>query len=123
MKNILIIEDDEFLMKLLSKKFVFEKFTVFWAPNGSEGISKMKELKPDLVLMDLLLPDMTGFDILTNVKKDPDISAIPVIILSNLDKKEEIERGLKAGAEDYLIKSQFTSDEIIKKVKTVLEME
>ncbi len=124
-KNILIIEDDAFLMELLSKKFASEGFTVSGAINGREGLEKIKEINPDLVLLDLLLPDVNGlnvdgFKVLSSAKEDPATSSIPIIILSNLGQQEEIERGLKLGAIDYLIKSQFTSDEIIKKVKKIL---
>ncbi len=124
-KNILIIEDDEFLIELLSKKFSSEGFNVIEAMNGKEGMEKIKEAKPDLVLLDILLPDMNGIDIdgfrvLSKIKEDSTTSSIPVIILSNLGQKEDVERGLKLGAVDYLIKSQFTSDEIIKKVKKIL---
>jgi len=124
-KNILIVEDDAFLIELLSKKFASEGFKVSEAMNGKEGLEKIKETKPDLVLLDLLLPDVNGLDVdgfkvLSGIKEDPATSSIPVIILSNLGQQEEIERGLKLGAIDYLIKSQFTSDEIIKKVKKIL---
>src|SRR5258706_9034461 len=105
-KNILIIEDDEFLAELLSKKLSDEGFTVSKAVNGKEGIEKTKELKPDLILLDRLLPDVggmnfDGFKVLTEVKADPTTSSIPVILLSNLDQQEGIEEGIKLGAVDY----------------------
>src|SRR3989344_6009428 len=116
-KNILIIEDDEFLAELLSKKLSDEGFTVSKAANGKEGIEKTKELKPDLILLDRLLPDVggisfDGFKVLSEIKGDSSTSSIPVILLSNLDQQEGIETGVKLGAVDYLIKSQFTSEEI-----------
>jgi len=125
-KNILIIEDDEFLAELLSKKLSDEGFTVSKAANGKEGIEKTKELKPDLILLDRLLPDVggisfDGFKVLSEIKGDSSTSSIPVILLSNLDQQEGIETGVKLGAVDYLIKSQFTSEEIVEKVKKMLE--
>ena len=123
-KNIVIVEDDEFLMDLLAKNFSGDDYAVTKAPNGKDGIDKVKQVKPELVLLDLLLPDVNGiefdgFKVLEEIKKDPEISDIPVIILSNLDQKEQIEKGIKLGAVDYLIKSQFTTEEIIAKVNKI----
>jgi CheY-like chemotaxis protein len=120
-KHIVIVEDDEFLIDLLAKNFSGEDFVVEKAMNGKEGIDKIKQIKPDLVLLDLLLPDVNGVDfdgfkVLSEIKNDPEIAATPVVILSNLDQKEQIEKGVKLGAADYLIKSQFTTEEIITKV-------
>lgn len=116
-KNILIVEDDEFLRGLLAKQLGSQGFTISEAINGREGEEKIKDLKPDLVLLDLLLPDVDGFEFLAKVKQDPAISSIPVIILSNLGQKEDIDKGLKLGATDFLIKAQFTPEEIVDKVK------
>ena len=80
----------------------------------------MKESKPDLILLDILLPNIDGFEVLSTLKGDSATSSIPVIILSNLSSKEDIERGLKLGASDFLIKSQFATDEIITKIKSFL---
>ncbi len=123
-KHIVIVEDDEFLMDLLAKNFSEEDFSVTKALNGKDGIDKIKDTKPDLVLLDLLLPDVNGvefdgFKVLSEVKNDPAVSSIPVVILSNLDQKDQIEKGIKLGAADYLIKSQFTTEEIIKKVNSL----
>ena len=79
--------------------------------------SKIKEEKPHLVLLDLILPGIDGFEVLSRMREDPSLSSIPVIILSNLGQKEDIERGLKLGAVDYLIKAHFTPGEIIEKIK------
>ena len=119
-KNILIIEDDEFFRELLSKNIVSGGFGILGAIDGQKGIDKAKESKPDLILLDLLLPSMDGFEVLAALKKDPETSSIPVIILSNLSSKEEIEKGLKLGASDFLIKSQFASEEITAKIKSFL---
>jgi DNA-binding response OmpR family regulator len=119
-KTILIIEDDEFFRDLVDKKLISEGFNVAKAVDGEEGIKKTKEEKPDLILLDLLLPNVDGFEVLERIKKDPDTASIPVIILSNLGQKEEVEKGLESGAADFLIKAQFTSDEIIEKVRNVL---
>jgi DNA-binding response OmpR family regulator len=120
-KTILIVEDDKFLRELISRKLTGEGFDVLEAADGEEGIKKIKEGKPDLVLLDLILPGIDGFEVLTRVRDDPAVSSIPVIILSNLGQREEVEKGLKLGAIDYLIKAHFTPGEIIEKIKNVLK--
>lgn len=120
MAKILIIEDDRFLRDLLSRKLQDEKFEVVTAIDGEEGLKKTEEEKPDLVLLDLILPSMNGFEVLKEIKKNPRLSAIPIIILSNLGQKEDVERALTGGAEDYLIKANFTLDEILEKIKKYL---
>jgi DNA-binding response OmpR family regulator len=119
-KNILIIEDDEFFRELITKKLFSDGFKVTEAGDGKKGILKVKESKPDLILLDLLLPDIDGFEVLSTVKEDSETASIPVVILSNLSSKEDIEKGLKLGASDFLIKSQVASDEITDKIKSFL---
>lgn len=125
-KNILIVEDDKFLRELIAQKLVKEGYSISEAVDGEEGIKKIKEEKPDLVLLDLILPGIDGFEVLAKMrlaktKEDPDLARIPVIVLSNLGQKEDVERGLKLGAVDYLIKAHFTPGEIIEKIKNALE--
>ena len=120
-KTILIIEDDRFLRELISRKLTQEKFNVSEAIDGEEGIKKIKKEKPDLILLDLILPGIDGFEVLSKAKKDPEISSIPVIILSNLGQKDDIEKGMKLGAVGYLIKAHFAPGEIIEKIKTILK--
>jgi len=121
MKKILIIEDDKFLRELIVQKLLKEGFEISEAIDGEEGIKKIKEEKPDLILLDLILPGIDGFEVLSRAKKDPSLASIPVIILSNLGQKDDVERGLKLGAVDYLIKAHFTPGEIIEKVRNVLK--
>lgn len=120
-KTILIIEDDKFLRELICQKLKKEGFTISEAVDGEKGLQKVKTEKPGLVLLDLILPGIDGFEVLTEAKKDPALAEIPIIILSNLGQKDDIERGLKLGAVDYLIKAHFTPGEIIKKIKKILE--
>lgn len=119
-KNILIIEDDEFFRELMSKKLVSGGFAVSEAVDGEKGLERVKKSKPDLILLDILLPNIDGFDVLLNLKGNPETAAIPVVILSNLSSKEDIEKGLKLGASDFLIKSQVASEEIIEKIKNLI---
>lgn len=119
-RKILIIEDDKFLRELIAQKLIKEGFDISEAVDGEEGIKKIKEARPGLVLLDLILPGIDGFEVLSRVKDDPSLSSIPVIILSNLGQKEDVERGLKLGAVDYLVKAHFTPGEIIDKIKAVI---
>jgi len=119
--KILIVEDDSFLRELITKKIANEGFEVVEAVDGEEGVKKSKEEKNiDLILLDLILPGIDGFEVLTRIKADVATASIPVIILSNLGQREDIEKGLKLGAKDFLIKAHFTPGEIITKVKEIV---
>jgi len=120
-KTILIVEDDKFLRELIAQKLIKEGYEISKATDGEQGIKKIKEERPDLVLLDLILPGIDGFEVLTRIKTDPALAQIPVIILSNLGQSEDVDRGLKLGATDYLVKAHFTPDEIIEKVKNALK--
>lgn len=125
-KTILIIEDDKFLRELIAQKLIKENYDVSEAVDGEEGIKKVQDSLqagqlPDLILLDLILPGIDGFEVLSKLKEDPLLAQIPVIILSNLGQKEDIERGLKLGAIDYLIKAHFTPGEIIEKISNALK--
>lgn len=116
--KILIIEDDKFLRELITKKISNEGFQIVEAIDGEQGIEKAKKENPDLILLDIILPEIDGFDVLKRIKKE---SKVPVIILSNLGQKKDIEKGFELGAADYLIKAHFTPEEIIKKIRKVLK--
>jgi DNA-binding response OmpR family regulator len=117
---ILIVEDDKFLRELLVRKLENEGFKIVRAIDGEEALKKIKEELPQLILLDLVLPGIDGFEVLRRIKGDPATSKIPVIILSNLGQREEVEKGIQLGANDYLVKAHFTPEEIVKKVKGVL---
>lgn len=121
MAKILIVEDDKFLRELITQKVLKEGYQVVEAVDGEEGIAKIKEEKPDLVLLDLILPGVDGFEVLRQAKENPETSNIPVIILSNLGQKDDVERGMKLGAADYLVKANFTPGEILSKIKSILK--
>lgn len=118
--KIMVIEDDKFLRELLVRRLEEENFEVFSCVDGNEALAGIKKELPDLILLDLILPGIDGFEILKQVKQDNSISSIPVIILSNLGQQEEVEKGISLGAVDYLIKAHFTPGEIIDKIKSVL---
>lgn len=119
-KTILIIEDDTFFQNLISKKLVNEGFEVLVASDSRQALSILEEKKPNLIILDLILPVLDGFGILSIIKKDEKTKDIPVIILSNLGQKEEIERALSLGAVDFMIKVNFTPEEIVRKIKSII---
>lgn len=119
-KKIMVIEDDRFLHRLLIDKLTQWKATVASSYDGLDAVKKVAEEKPDLILLDIILPGADGFDILGQLKLNETLKNIPVIILSNLGQEEDIERGTKLGAVDFLIKANFTLDEIATKVSKVL---
>lgn len=116
-KKILFIEDDKFLATLFSDYFRKHNLSVEWARDGNEGLKKAQEIKPVLILLDLILPGMDGYEVLKQLKKNPELKNIPVIILSNLGQADEIKRGLDLGAESFLVKAQFDINEIMNKIK------
>ena len=120
MAKILIIEDDKFLRELLVKKVGSEGYEVVVATDGEEGLKMAKEENPSLILLDLILPAMDGFEVLRRIKEAEETKHIPVIILSNLGQKEDIDKGVKLGAKDYMIKAHFTPGEITKKIQEIL---
>jgi len=120
-KTILVVEDDTILRDLISQKLKKDNYEIVEAIDGEEGLKKAKEEKPDIILLDLILPGIDGFGVLEQIKKDPEIAKIPVVILSNLGQKEEIEKGMSLGATDFLIKAHFTLSEIVVKIKKILE--
>lgn len=120
-KKILVVEDDRFLRELISQKLLKEGYDIVEAVDGEKGIELARSEKPDLILLDLILPGIDGFEVLARIKSDPEASMAPVIILSNLGQKDDIEKGLKMGATDYLIKAHFTPAEIVEKIRAVIK--
>lgn len=116
-KKILIIEDDKFLLKLYSDKLRRADFEVFEALTGEEGLNKISTEKPDLIILDLILPRKSGFEILSELKIDSKTKDIPIIILTNLEQKSDIKRGLEMGAKSYLIKTDFSTNKLPQLVK------
>ncbi|PIW76217.1 MAG: response regulator [Candidatus Portnoybacteria bacterium CG_4_8_14_3_um_filter_40_10] len=121
--KIFIVEDDKFLRDLIIKKLDTEGYETAFVVGGEEALKKIGEEKPDLVLLDLILPGIDGYEVLKQMKNNSsdDIKKIPVIILSNLGQRDDVEKGINLGAVDFLIKAHFTPGEIIDKIKQVLE--
>lgn len=120
MTKILLVEDDSFVIDIYHTKLSQEGYEVIEARNGVEAMKKLSEVKPDLILLDIIMPYMDGIEALRKIKKDENLKKIPVILLTNLSQKEEISEGLGLGASDYLIKSHFTPSEVLEKIKICL---
>lgn len=116
-KKILIIEDEEIMQELLEKKLTKEGYKVLIAKDGKEGLRTMKELSPDLILLDIIMPNLGGFEVMEEMQKDKELSSIPVIIISNSGQPVEIDKAEKLGVKDWLIKTEFDPKEVIEKIK------
>lgn len=119
-QKILMVEDDPFLRKIYRDKFIRAGFDFLEAINGEEGVNKIVAEKPNLILLDLMLPRKNGFEVLIDIKSNKDTKKIPVIILSNLGQEADVKRGLELGAKDYLVKSEINLSEVVDKVKEFL---
>lgn len=115
--KIILIEDDEILSKVIFEELKEAGFDVERANNGEDGLKLAQSEMPNLILLDLLIPKIGGFEVLENLKKSPATKDIPVIILTMLGSDDDLKKGLKLGAEDYIVKSQHAVAEIIEKVK------
>ncbi len=122
--RVLLVEDDNFLRSICSKKLVKEGFTVYEALDGEMALQEVGKIKPDIVLLDIILPAIDGFEVLTKIRQNTDktIANIPVIMLSNLGQDDDIKKALSIGANDYLVKAHFTIEEIVAKVKKILNI-
>ena len=120
MKKILIIEDEKILAEMYRDKLISEGFKVISASSAEKGTEILKKEIPDLILLDILLPGENGVNFLTRIKKDSKFSSIPVLAFSNYDGPEIKKQALKLGVEDYLIKTDYTPNEIIAKIRQIL---
>lgn len=119
-QKIVLIEDDESLSEIIHTELSNAGFEVVRAFDGEEGLKRVKSECPNLVLLDILLPKKNGFEVLEELKKSPDTKSIPVVILTLLGEDEEIKKGLRLGATDYLVKSSHAVAEIVEKIKKIL---
>lgn len=119
--HILIVEDDSFLSDMYLVKFNQQGFDTVVAANGEEGLKKAKEIKPDVILLDVVLPKMDGFEVLKTLKADPSLQDTIIILLTNLGQQSDMEKGLQMGADEYIIKAHFTPSAVVSKVKEVLK--
>jgi DNA-binding response OmpR family regulator len=121
MKKILIIEDDAFLQGLESNKLKKEGYEVITASSGEEGIEKINEDGVNFILLDLVLPNYDGFDILKKIRETEKIKDLPVIVFSNLSEDKDIKKANDLGATDFMVKSNFTLDELVERIASILK--
>lgn len=119
--KILMVEDDMFLLKLYSDQFSRAGFDFGVASNGIEGMHKVQQNKPDLILLDLMLPKKNGFEMLEELQKNKDTKDIPVIVITNLGQESDIKEARNLGAKDYLIKTDVRVSDVLEKIKKWLE--
>ncbi len=117
MKKVILVEDEQVIVDLLERKLTQEGYDVTVARDGVEGLEKMKEAKPDLVLLDIIMPRMGGFEVMAQMGKDPELKEIPIIIISNSGQPVELDKARELGARDWLIKTEFDPQEVLDKVK------
>jgi CheY-like chemotaxis protein len=116
-KKILLIEDEELLLNLLQKKLIQEGYRIDVARDGQAGLKKIRKGKPDLILLDIIMPKMGGFEVMEEMQKDEELKKIPIIIVSNSGQPVELDRAKKLGVNDWLIKTDFGPQEVVDKVK------
>lgn len=121
-KKILFIEDERHFQEMLDVIFKAEGFETISAYDGVDGVRMAEEEKPDIILSDLVLPKKDGFNVINELKNNPNISNIPVIILTNLEESQNIEKVISSGAKMYLVKANYTLDDIVTKVKDTLKI-
>jgi DNA-binding response OmpR family regulator len=119
--KILVVEDDKFLRGLLVEKIKHEGFTVIEAVNADEAFAAVHKDAPHIILLDLVLPGKGGFEILTELKAQHDYASIPVIVISNLGSRDDVDQAMKLGAAEFMIKAHHTPQEIVETIKKVLE--
>ncbi len=120
MKKILLVEDDPFLLDIYNTKIKESGFKVDFVKDGGLVLEKLREFSPDLLVLDIVLPNFDGWEILRKIKDNPDFKDLKIIILSNLGQKRDIEKGLSLGAAKYLIKARYTPGEVVKEITTIL---
>lgn len=118
--KVLLVEDDSFISKMYVTKFTLQKFNVLAAADGEEGLQMAIAEIPDIILLDIMLPKMDGWQVLEHLKVNESTKNIPVLLLTNLGAQEDIERGLQLGATDYMIKAHFIPSEVIEKINKLV---
>jgi CheY-like chemotaxis protein len=121
-KKILIVEDEDVLRKTLAEYLTDEKFNVLSAADGEEGLKLAEKEIPDLILLDIILPKVDGYEFLERMKKNEKTKDIPIILLTNLESAEDIQKAFEKGATTYLVKSDYKLEDIAKKIKNTLKI-
>jgi DNA-binding response OmpR family regulator len=119
-KKVLLAEDDKTLLEMYNLKFKESGLNILTVQDGLAALDLAKKELPDLILLDIMMPKMDGFAVLTELKADAQTSKIPVFMLSNLGQKADIEKGQRLGATDYIVKASMTPSQVLEKIKTIL---
>ncbi len=120
-KTIMVIEDDRFLSSLIKARLEKDGFVALQAFDGDEALKLLKQEKPDLIVLDLIMPKVSGFEVLEAVSLDPQLNKIPVVILSNLAQDSDIEKAKSLGAKEYFVKVRVSIDDLINKVRSIVQ--
>lgn len=118
--TVLLIEDDNLLIKMYKTKFETEGFKILTATDGEAGLKMALEQKIDFIILDMMLPKMSGLEVLTKIRQDPKGQNIPVVILSNLAQQEQAQQALKLGAKEFLLKANLTPSQVVAKIRQYL---
>jgi len=120
MKNILLVEDDKFIIDIYTRKLKKAGFSVEIARDGEEALRKVKSIKPDLLILDIVLPNIDGWEIIKRIKKDKKLKDLKIVALTNLQRGEDIERGKSLGITGYFVKAHYTPSQIVEEIKNVM---
>lgn len=120
MKTLLFVEDDELMIRFFGRLFRLNDYSVVMSPNGEDGLSKARELKPDLIFLDIMMPKMNGIEVLTELRSDPETKDLRVIMLTNLGETSVMGKAKELGVADYLIKSDISEKDLLSIVKKYL---
>ena len=116
-KKVLIVEDEQLILELLQKKLIREGYETLIAKDGDEGLKAMRQDRPDIVLLDIIMPKMGGLEVMAEMQKDPELKKIPIIVVSNSGQPVEIDKAQALGAKDWLVKAEFNPQEVIDKIE------
>ena len=120
-RKILIVEDEKFLLEMYQSCFEKAGYLVLAASNGKKGIILAQQEKPDLIILDILMPEVDGYEVMSKLKRDEQTKEIPILILSNLSQTDKINRGLKLGANDYIVKTDLTPTELLARIEKIIK--
>ena len=118
--TILVIDDEPYILRSLSYLLQREGYSVQTASNGEEGLYRVRSLRPPLVFLDIMMPRMDGLELLANIKRDKTLAAIPVIMVTSMERREDQERGLSLGADAYIVKRKFDQRELLSTIRQIL---
>ncbi|MFA6588033.1 MAG: response regulator [Patescibacteria group bacterium] len=118
---VVLIEDDQMIREMYQAKFTKAGYEIHDAADGAAGLELVKKIKPDIILLDIIMPKMDGFQVLKQLRENPDFQKTPIVMLTNLGQEEDVKKGQELGSTDYFIKTNFTPSAIVDKVKSLLK--